>query len=431
MTENFDLVIFERSLFSRTNNTDAMISLRCNKTNELLYCIPKSLSVTQSIGLFSPLVVVTFTDMNGDLFNNIKPDMSDVFLLKYARSENEVAELRLKIVNVEYTGTVIGSSGNIEFRVTFMGENWYEMNSKCYNRGWSGTISSVVSDIVKDGKYIETKIHSTSGKFESIVQCYETNKSIFTWLLDNAYSDNNDGHYAYGANIDGQFFFKNLDTHINDYRPRMRNNNVITFSLFSPSLDERDTLTKKNNNKSVPAYFVGFSGENNYQNLVNSYASGVVSSYFDFDTGVYKTKQNQVNGLEISSLSDVTSLYDMHGTNRQIHYLGTDNKSQKKAKTKISRNIFNSSTLKIMTEGSPNISIFDVVELDINNTSEFNNTIKNQIHSGFYVVKNVVTSFSFSESVVMTSTIGLTRHGVNRNTIDNFDEMEVTSRGKL
>jgi hypothetical protein len=384
------------------------------------------------MGMLSPMVSVTFTDINGDLFNNLKPDMSDVFLLKYARSESEVAEIRLKIVNVEYTGTVIGSTGSIAFRVIFMGENWYEMNSKCYNRGWGNVpLSTVVSEITKDGKYTETKIHATSDKFESVVQCYETNKSLMKWILDNAYSDTNDGHYSYGVNIDGQFFFKNLDKHINDYRPRMRNNDVIRFSLFSPSLDEKKTLDQKKENRFIPAYFVGFSGENNYQKLVDTYASGTKTSYFDFDSGQYKTKTVRVNDLNCNTLTDVSSLYDEHSGNNKVMYLGTDDKVDKKTRTKLSRALFDSSNIKIMTEGTPNVSIFDVVDLDINNTSQFNITSKNLIHSGFYVVKNITTSFSFQESVVITSTITLTRHGVNVNSIDNFDDMQETARGKI
>lgn len=430
--ETFNRIIFERSLFSRTNDTDAMISLRCNKTNELLYCIPMGLVVTQAIGLLSPLVVVTFKDMNGDLFNNIKPDMSDVFLLKYARSNNEVAEIRLKIVNVEYTGTVIGSTGNIEFRVTFMGENWYEMNSKCNNRGWNNTsVSKIVESICGEGKYTDLKIHQTSGNVDSMIQHNESNKSFMLRLLDNAYSDTNDGHYSFGANIDGQFFFKNIDTHINDYRPRMRNNDVIRFSLFSPSLDEADTLAQKNKNRVVPAYFVGFSGENNYQKLVNSYASGVNSSYYDFDTGQYKRTKNTLSNSEIYSLSDVSSLYEEHSNNSHMIFLGTDKKSSKKAKAKMSRALFDSINIKIMTEGSTNVSIFDVVDLDVNNTSQYNITTKNLIHSGFYIVKNVVTSFSFTESVTMSSTITLSRHGFNINGIDDFSNLEETGRGKI
>ncbi len=429
---SFDLVLFERSYFSRYNETDAMVSLRCNKTNELLHCIPTGLTVTQSIGLLSPVVIATFIDLNGDLFNNVKPDASDVFLLKFAKSDNEVVEMRLKMVNVELTGTVLGSTGNIEFRVTFMGENWFEMNTVCKSRGWSNALlSNVVSDIASEGMYSELKIHPTSKRQGSIVQPNRTNKEMLNWVIDNAFSDANDGNYLFGVNLDGQFFFKNIERHITEYRPRMRNGDIITFELFSPSLNESETLAKKKDNVVVPAYFVGFSSEINYQKSVSELGMGVNAAYFDFETGKYKKSRVTVSNTDISSLSDVVGLYQEHTTSPKTVYLGTDVDCNKKLRARMAKNINNVLPIKIMTEGSTNVSIFDVVALDVNNTSQMSITTKNLLYSGFYLVKNVVTSFSFKESVAVSSSLTLVRQGYNRNSLDQFDNMVETGRGRL
>ncbi|WGH49694.1 hypothetical protein [Alishewanella phage vB_AspM_Slicko01] len=426
------LIIFERSLFTGNTDTNAKVSLTSTITNELLNCIPRAMSVTQSIGMLSPLVIVTFNDINGDLFNHLKPDMADVFTLKFIRSDSNQVEMKLKIINVEYTGTVVGATSNIEFRVTFMGESWYEMTAAINNRGWNDTLfSDVVKDVVSVGKFRETKIHATSNKAKSIIQPHNTNLDFLKWIKLQSFSNTVDGHYAFGVNYDNQFFFKNIAQHIIDYRPRMRNDEVITFKLMAPEDNANDAIQSKINNNQVPAYFVGVSGQTDYSDTVRSKASGGSVGYVDFTTGAYKTKAVSIGELDAPMLSDKASLHTMHAKNKNFCFYGTDASYDKKEKTRLSEEAFNAMTLKILTEGSPNISIFDLVYVDINNTNEQTSSIKNLIHSGYYIVKNAVTTFSFEETVSMTTGITLARHGYNTNNIDDFSDMVETKRGKI
>jgi hypothetical protein len=390
------------------------------------------MTVTQSIGALSPIVVVTFTDIGGDLFNHLKPDMADVFTLKFIRAKDNQVEIKLKIVNVEYTGTVLGSSGNVEFRLTLMGENWYEMNALKFNRGWSDKlISDVVSDVVSVGKFRDVKIHQTKNRSKSVVQPHSTNVDFLKWLKTQAISNTVDGHYCFGVNYDNQFFFKNISQHIIDYRPRIRNNEIITFTLAAPEDNVIDAVRSKNNNNEIPAYFLGFSGETNYSEIVRGTVSGGKVSYVDFETGQYKTKNISLESLDANTLSDKTSLHAMHQSNNNFKFFGSDSQFERKARVKQSEELFNSIAFKLVTEGAPNLSIFDLVYVDVNNTTVTATSSKNSIHSGYYIVKNAITAFSFSNTVTMSTTMTLSRHGYNINNIDDFSDMVETKRGKI
>lgn len=425
--------IFDRTIVRGNPDEDLQVILSCEKENQVDLCLPQSVEITESVGMLSPIMVVTFKDMNGDLFNHLKIDESATWVLELKRTFDEFLELRLKISKIEAINGVIGRPMDMSFKLHFMAENWYDVLAKVHNRGWSETpLHEVIQEIVDECDFNETEIHEISNEDETFVQPYCNNMQFLKWCQGEAFHEDNDGFYVYGVNTSNNFFFLNTETHLENELVNIKTENIPKF-IMRPAPSTVDEIKReKSDNEQIPAYFYGIELKEQYSTSVTNAVSGVKAMWYDFETGEYHKEQTRVRDLEASQLSDYTVLREEHSDNNIKYFGGRDVDTQKKANSYLNRQAQNIARVNILTTGSILLSIFDFIELNIPNTVYDSNLPMNMIMSGIYMVHGITHRIGFTDNAAsLNTTIELERHGVDNQQFGDFSNLEDTARGKI
>lgn len=426
-------IIFERFAIKGNPDEDAFVSLSCEQENEVQYCEPISLEITEAVDTMTPVIVVTFKDMNGDLFNHMKINTGAEWKLEYGRSLEESITMTIKPVKIEAINGVMGRPMEISFKVYFFLSNWYESLCQVHNRGWSEekTISDVVSDLVSDLGFDNTEIHDTDNK-GPFVQPFVTNVAMTKWCREQAIDSESESEYHFGVNTSNNFFFYNTDRLFDQERVNINSNRLPKFIMKSQPDKMSDIRKEKSDNDMIPSYFQGIEYKEDYASGLKLGASGIRASWYDWETGEHKIVKKSVDQLDAFSLSELTNVRDIHADNVFKFCGGRDNETDRKAASYLNEVTKSITKVNILTSGSILLSIFDVVELFIPNTVYDSSVPNNDILGGLYMVEKITHRFGFNDSLVSLNTsIKLQRHGVNSVNYSGFDDLLPTSKGTI
>tara|TARA_B100000700_G_scaffold324914_1_gene432277 strand:- start:1411 stop:2028 length:618 start_codon:yes stop_codon:yes gene_type:complete len=188
----------------------------------------------------------------------------------------------------------------------------------------------------------------------------------------------------------------------------------------------------RRNNKNVPTYFLGVHNKEFYSSGIINGAGGVVSKYYDWDTDEIETEDISFATEDTPMLSDFSSIREEATNNKQQFYGHSDTNTPFQSKNILNEAASSMFTLNVFTEGSPFLHIFDVVELVIPATNLGSKIPVNAMYSGFYMVSAVAHQFKFGDSTIDYITeASLTRHGVDYFDYEGFEDLVVSSKGKI
>lgn len=428
-----EFVIFERTISRRDPNTDLFIKLVCDKHNEISRSTPLKMELVEAFGMISPVVVLTIKDYRGDLFNHMKVNTAGTFTLNFGRTLEESIDIQLKISKYEQMNSIMGRSHEMELKITFVMANWYPMMSVRHNRGWADTkYSDIISELAGEGSYGEVNVTESEGEVKSTIQPYWTNNKMLRWIKEKMYpseeftASEGYGHYEMGVTLENKFFYQITSEIIK------KTGEAAKMTLDMADKKGEEAAKNRKGNKSVPTYFLGVHNKEFYTSGIIRGGGGVTSKYYDWETDEIKTEEIAFASEDTPMLSDYSSIREDVTSNKEQFYGGTDVNTPFHAKNYVNESAHSMFGLDIMTEGSPFIHIFDVVELVIPATNLGSKIPINSMYSGFYIVSGVRHSFSFGDSTVdYVTEASLTRHGVDHFDYEGFDDLVVSSKGKV
>jgi hypothetical protein len=430
-----DSVIFQRAVSRRDPNTDVFVSLTTEGENEVFRSTPKKLELFEGMGYISPIVVATFVDGGGDLFNHMKINTGAIFTLAFGRTFEDSVSIDLRVSRVDQVNTVFGRPHDIEIKITFISANWFQLLSKRFNKGWANVkYSDVVSEIASECGFSETSITESEGEIKSVIQPYWTNRRMFEWIRKHARPLEGDtyGHYEFGATLDNRFFFESTDDTIKRQQSDIKNGTVPLLRLQSPPQNPEQSVRSKSDNKGIPTYFMAFNNQEFFASGIQNGAGGYESMYFDWETDEYVTEVHTFDQEPVPQLSDLTLIREQFKENTTRYYGGRDSETPFHARNSMDEAAHSMQQLSVTTEGTPFINVFDIIELMIPNTNLGSKIPISAIYSGFYVVASARHHFTFDDGTIKYSTeMNLSRHGVDQVDYDGFDDLIESSRGKI
>ena len=430
MAEN---IIFERSVGTGRREGDVTIKLVADGPNEIERCQPQEINIIESFGSMSPIVSITLTDKNGDLFNHMKLSTDIVFTLSLLRSLDIAVDMRLKVAKYRLLNGTVGRPTDITFQIQFVVENWLEISGKERCRGWyDKKLSDIIKEIGAECKYEEVLVSDTDENVGSVVQPYWDNAVFTKWAKTEAVSKKSNSHFEYGVTTDNRFIFKSIDDVLEENKSKISGNQLPVLKLQSHLDSATASKEEQQNNQEIPAYFYGFDVIEDYMAGIVNGSGGIKTIYYDYDNDELVKKDNDLTGIKFKQMSDycLVSSTDNKNHIRHFHGRGTVEK-ENQDKTYLSDLNLSVLTMAVVIDGNPLVHIFDMYEVIIPNSVNASKEVVSQIYSGFYMVASVKHTIALNKTAKYNTTIGLIRHGVDDNGYDGLDKLQISGGGKI
>lgn len=419
MAEEF--TIFQKSIKDFNGYDSYEVRLSSDKDNALTAFTPISLNMTEALSYVSPMVSITFLDLNGDLFNTFKLDPDGNYHIAIGRNLENMVECDIKPTKITLNNQVAGQSRNILFTVHFSHRSWYEMVSKRHNKSWrNARISDIVGDVVESSEFNELDIPETRIVFDRMLQPHWTNVVWLNWLKKRCQSrDDEYGHFEFGTTFEGKFFFKSLATMINEQLNDIQNGDIPVFVMQGQKEQLNERLEEERDNKQIPAYFLSFNLKEHYMSSVLNGSGGVRSIWYDTKTDTLHDSDITFSDSQSVQLTEWGAIKASHEENRKVIHGGRSSCSDDEALYHISNTINSVNSFDITFEAGPQATIGDVVETIIPVPNEPRLDPFNLTYSGFYMVGSVTHSISFEDSSFLSS-MTLIRQGYDNSDLDGY-----------
>lgn len=429
-------VLFERQIAKESSEEQILIQLSCEQDFEVAFANPQYVKVFEGLSMGSPYIIVDFIDANGDAVNINKMDTNAVFTLSFGKSITESRVIRMKIAKIEFGNKSMGTSSNFAFAVHFVHESWNTFIHKTYNRGWSNVrYSDIVSTIASESGFNVRHIAETPNTIPQVTQPNWSNLKLLQHISDRARPKNPaTGHFEFGIDLEGNFFFMPLSELISkahenkvDRPPSENRSTIPLFKLDGNPQNEENRRRLKEENGFVPQTFHTFSVQENYMNQIMQGAGGITTSYYDFNTGTYKKKENKMSETDIDQLSEWSLIHADNERSSMRMYGGRDAGVEQRGRNRLSDSANSIQRITIQCDGTSYVKIGDLVEVLIPNPPEVYNTPYNEVYSGYYIVSNVENVFRLNKRTAYKTVLTLSRQGIDMKELDGYVR---TTKGK-
>lgn len=428
-----EYVILSRMIARGDPELSVFVRLTCEEVNEISMSVPRKLVIHEGFGLLSPIVVLTIADARGDMFNHMMPDTGAKFNLAIGRDVDDAITFPMKIAKYEQANSALGRPHDMEMKITFVMEGWFNTFTKKHSRSWKDKlVTEVVEEIAGECGFSSVEVTPSKDTLESIIQPWWSNSTMMKWLRKRGYPDTDtDGHYEYGMNLDGVFKFMSVNDIIEKKLPEIRSKSVPVLRLQAPKTDTSEYVADLNANKMIPAFFVSISNTNEYMSGISAGASGITPTWWDWETGEYKSEQLAFDGQRFPQLSDLSMIRDVDVEANIQFNGGRDTRTVEYARNELSEASNSMNSIVVMTQGTPYARSFEVMEIIIPNTDLGSKIPINEIHSGFYTVAGVQHIFALGEDTGYTTEMTMVRHGVDEVDFDGFEDLLISAEGKV
>lgn len=417
-----EFVLYEKFIPDETGAESLYMSLTSDRSSVLFRASITGLTITESMGTGSPVVVLNMVDVDSALMGEGKLDYSAEYFISFGKTPitaNISVPLRVSSVNFTNRGAA-GSSTftNSGIKVTFVHANWDKIMNKRHNRSW-GPIrySDVVGELASECGYQTSDIEPTNKTIRTIIQPHTTNLSMIRYIQSRAKSSNYDDVYEFGVDVTGNFFFKTLSKIMEENRGDALSQNIPSFKLTPPSPDPVARYRSRRDNNGVPDYFFLYEGGERYVESTMNGGGGITGSYYDFETGEYKTEGITFDQFNALQLGDRSPVKEEFVETSKLHYHGSSEFSRDITKNEISKAVNSYNRFEISTEGAPTVHIGDLVELILPTMFDLNPY--SEVYSGIFVVYGVTHRIDPHQNSFIT-TLDLYRNGFNGKTLDGY-----------
>lgn len=414
-----DFTVFEK-VFEKTETTDGLfIRLTCSEDNELQYVRVESITMNESLGLLIPTMIIDFVDGTGDFVNHNRLNTEAVYTLYFGRSMEDASETNFKIFNIQHGGGTQGRSNNMTFKVIFSHESWDGSISEKKSRGWNNIkFSEVVEEVVAEKGYDSVDVEESLRTMEQVLQINETDNQLIYSIQSKAKPNSEDGHYEFCGRLDNKFFFKSTYELIEDGMEKYKSKDMVLLRLGGqPPQSMKERAYKENEN--VPVSFMGFGANESYSTTISEGASGIESSYYDWENRAYIKKGRSFSDINSTQLSEWSLIREgVEKISKKI-FGGRDFSVVDKAINTLSKLSLSMQDVTINLEGQTEIHCGDIVEVIIP-TTEDSETPYNEMYSGFYMVKDVQHLMTLKAATDFVSKLTLTRNGMDAKNMKGY-----------
>ena len=388
-------------LFSKTiGREEETISISVSADEEigLALSVPHSIVVYEAMNAGVPVVVASFSDAEGNLVNSRNLDTTITYYLDIGTVQDTIIQrVPMKISSIVMGNKTVGHSKSVQFDIHLVHESWASFSLESKTRGWS---NMTMSDVVKEvASYFETvDVSTTKGVEESIIQPYWPDVRLMRWLANRAVSADGKNNYVYGITLEGEFFFKPIsDLHEN----------------MNDIFDEREDEP------------LVFNSRERSHSLSKEGASGVITNFYDYETGTYSSQTITYDDATSPSLSDWTLIDPSLKPHLTINY-GRDPHGKSLSTNRVSRIGDSFETLKAVTRISTGIGIRvgQTVNITLKGTPSTDMSVQySEGYSGKYVVAETKLIFSDDRGrQTMNTELTLIRQGVNDGEARNYKQ---------
>ncbi len=416
-------VLFERYIAKQSSEEQILVQLSCEQDFEVAFANPQFVKIYEGLSMGSPYIIVDFVDANGDAVNINKMDTNAVFTLSFGKSIEDSRTVRMKISKIDFGNRELGKSSNYAFAVHFVHESWNAFLHQTYNRGWSNIrYSDIVKTIASESGFNVLRIAETPNTIQQVTQPNWSNLKMIQQISDRAKPTNPaTGHFEFGIDLEGNFFFMPLSELISkahenrSNRPASENrSNIPLFKLDGNPLSETERTRLKEENGFVPQTFHSISVQENYMDKIIQGAGGITTSYYDFETGTYKKKEQKMSETNIDQLSEWSLIHSDNEKSSMRMYGGRDVTIEQKGINRLSNSSNAIQKIEIQCDGTSYVKIGDLVEVLIPNPPEVYTSPYNEVYSGYYIVANIENVFRLHRNTAYKTILTLTRQGIER-----------------
>lgn len=422
-------VLFERQIAKQSSEEQIIVQLSCEQDFEIAFAHPKHVKIFEGLSIGSPYIVVDFVDANGDAVNINKMDTNAVFTLSFGKSLAESRTVRMKISKIDFGNKSSGTSSNYAFAVHFVHESWNTFIHHAHNRGWSNVrYSDVVKTIASESGFNVLRIAETPNLISQVTQPNWSNLKLLQKIRNSARPPNRtSGHFEFGIDLEGNFFFMPLSELISkahenrtDRPPSENRSDVPLFKLEGNPLSEEVRRKLKERNGFVPQTFHSFSVQENYMDKIIQGAGGITTSYYDFNTGTYKKKENKISESNFDQLSEWSLIHSDNEDASLRMYGGRDSGVEQKGSNRLSESANSIQNITIQCDGTAYVKIGDLVEILIPNPPEVYTTPYNEVYSGYYIVSSVENLFRLDRKTAYKTVLTLSRQGIDKKDLSGY-----------
>lgn len=416
MAEEF--TVFERQILQESDRKGLFVRLFSDRDTRLQYVQVKSITLGESLGVLTPMMIVDLVDGSGDFFNHNRLDTEAVYTLIFGRDAENSREVPFKIADIQYQNGTMGQSDNVHFRIIFAHRSWQGLSARKRMRGWKDVLySDVVKEIMTEAGYTPT-VEASQRLQDSVLQSNSTDTRLISDIASWATPASSDGHYEYAARLDGRFFFESTGAMINKAVPLYQANRMPLLRLGGDSFN--DQVRAALNEGNVPLTFLGFSGEEEYVTRTSNGASAIESGYYDWEKRKYVKKVSRFEEQTISQLSAWSLLRsDAQFVSKKV-FGGRDPDIERTSENRLSSLALNMQTLHINIDGQHTIHSGDIIEILVPTAIQGSISPFNEMYSGFYMVKDIKHQLHLHKAVDYVTQISLVRHGMDINRLGGY-----------
>lgn len=411
-------VIFSKTVRKEASTGDEedtiSVSLECDEDVNVQISSPSSITTYEALNAGPPVVAMAFIDGVGDLLNAKKLDTQSLYRFKIGTVQGKIIDTRLRLSHIENANSQAGQPTQSSFIVYFVHDSWKNFSYLKNNDGWSDVkYSDVVNDILSGVNVRDVK--ATDKTIESVTMPYWTTKKMIDWICKRAKPASGSGEYKYCINLNNDFFFAPFSDLI-DENVDVREDTGVTLEMGSAQrTDKRPAETSENAN--VTHTFMSYSTTERSNASHSRGAGGVKSSVYDFNKGEYVLEDRKYSETSNKQLCSWSLVNEADEDNVKRIDLGRNFDEREAMKDNTITDVVNKmQEVTVSLNTSPVIRPGEVVNLVIpipkDNAYQ---GMKNEIHSGYYVVSDVEVKMVTRKGgeMVMRSDLTLIRQGIN------------------